>query len=298
MRWQTLRTAPRAIVIEATQEFRIRYASAIARLKSRGNAERWNLDRDDAAIVDAIHRSVAAAELADDAIESYLDTLHAEDLVLACACRAGLDPAWEHFIARYRPALYSAARAIAGDEERGRELADTLYADLYGLEVRHGRRRSLLDYFHGRSSFATWLRAVMAQRYVDYVRGARKFEPLDNRPEPMSPPIDDSLDRARYVGIVGAALDAALLELPPRDRMLLGYYYHQQLTLLQIARLLGEHESTVSRRLTRIRGDIRIKVERALRHEHRLSNEQIALCYGYASEDLPLDLARALPEAK
>lgn len=282
----------------ATQEFRIRYASAIARLKSRGNALRWKLDRDDAAIVDALARSVETARPADDAIEQYIDSIHAEDLVLACACRTGQDAAWEHFIARYRPTLYAAARAIAGDEERGRELADSLYADLYGLEVRDGRRRSLLDYFHGRSSLATWLRAVMAQRHVDYVRGARKFDPLDGRPEPVSPPIDDSVDRARYVRIVGAALDAALLELPARDRMLLGYYYRQQLTLLQIARVMGEHESTVSRRLARIRSNIRMTVERALRREHRLSSEQIALCYDYASEDLPLDLARALPEAK
>jgi len=64
---------------------------------------------------------------------TYLASLHIEDLALACACSEGNDQAWEHFIARFRPVLYVAARAITGDEPSGRELADSIYAELYGL---------------------------------------------------------------------------------------------------------------------------------------------------------------------
>ena len=38
--------------------------------------------------------------------------------------------------------------------------------------------RSLFRYFHGRSSLTTWLRAVLAQRYVDRLRTIRRTEAL------------------------------------------------------------------------------------------------------------------------
>ena len=59
-------------------------------------------------------------------------------------------------------------------EARARELADSLYAELYGLNGAGGARgRALLDYFHGRSKLATWLRTVLAQRHVDALRAAQ-----------------------------------------------------------------------------------------------------------------------------
>ncbi len=56
----------------------------------------------------------------------YLDSLHVEDLALATACAVGADAAWEHVITTLRPTLYAAAR----------ELADTLWAELYGTRAR------------------------------------------------------------------------------------------------------------------------------------------------------------------
>ena len=69
----------------------------------------------------------------------------------------------------YRPLLYRAADAL--DPHGGaRDLADALYADLYGLPDAQGERQSLFRYYQGRSSLATWLRAVLSQRYVDRLR--------------------------------------------------------------------------------------------------------------------------------
>ena len=71
----------------------------------------------------------------------------------------------------YRPVLYRAADAL--DRSGGaREVADSLYAELYGIKDAPGERRSLFHYFQGRSSLATWLRAVLAQRYVDRLRAS------------------------------------------------------------------------------------------------------------------------------
>ena len=91
--------------------------------------------------------------------------------------RSATHAAWDHFVLEMRPGLYRAADAL--DRSGGaRELADSLYADLYGVEQRGGARQSLFRYFHGRSSLATWLRAVLAQRHVDRVRVERRIDPL------------------------------------------------------------------------------------------------------------------------
>ncbi|MBA3886675.1 MAG: hypothetical protein H0X67_13230 [Acidobacteria bacterium] len=130
---------------------------------------------------DALARSAerALAGSADDArgVERYLRGLQLEDLALACACAAGSDEAWDHFVQEYRPILYRAADAL-DPSGGGREVADSLHAELFGLRDRGGERQSLFSHFHGRSSLATWLRAVLAQRFVDRARSRRRLDPL------------------------------------------------------------------------------------------------------------------------
>jgi RNA polymerase sigma-70 factor, ECF subfamily len=243
-------------------------------------------------------------------IASYLESLHVSDLALACACSNGGDAAWEFFMAQYRRELYRAACAICGaavGDAAARELADSLYADLYGLRERDGRRKSLFDYFHGRSRLGTWLRAVLAQRYVDEIRRSRKtdsledesgagkeilVEPTKRRSPSAREPIDT--ERSDYLAILQASLTAALAALAPRDRLRLAYYYADDLTLAQIGKLLGEQEATVSRKLERTRRGVRKHVETALRDRRKLAAEQIKLCLEYAQGEWPFDLTRAL----
>ena len=235
-------------------------------------------------------------------VESYLGTLNVSDLALACACSAGNAAAWDFFVAKFRPELYRAARAIAG-ESSGRELADSLYAELYGLRESGGERKSLFDYFHGRSKLTTWLRAILSQRHVDEIRRARRTEPLeDNDGEDSSETVvarngtaESLLDpeRRKYLAILQATLTLALDALAPRDRLRLAYYYVEELTLAEIGKLLGEHEATVSRKLERTRKDLRGRIDAALR-ERKLSDAQLQLCYEYAREEWPFDLTLRL----
>ena len=134
-------------------------------------------------------------------VERYLTSLHLEDLALACACADGHEPAWEHFVRVHRPVLYRAADAM-NPGGGTREIADALYGDLYGMKEKDGERQSLFRYFHGRSSLATWLRAVLSQRYIDSIRSNRRTESIDDEvhqdyavaspaPDPRSPEIPD-----------------------------------------------------------------------------------------------------------
>jgi RNA polymerase sigma factor (sigma-70 family) len=288
-------------VNEAPPEFAAQHARALERFCKRAGAARWSIR--DESLCDAAFRGARAAGVLDGAsVDSFIDGLHAEDLSLAIACQAGESAPWEHFINSLRPQLYAAARAIAGDEARGRELADSLWAEMYGMEVRDGRRRSILSYFHGRSSILTWMRAVLAQRHVDYIRSQSRNLPLDDHLEQASGTCDDhdheSGERARCVAMLGKALDAALKSLAPRDRMRMAYYYRHDLSLKEIGRVMNEHESTVSRQLARTRVYLKREIERTLHDGGQLSQDQIRLCYDWAAGDLQIDLSRALPDVK
>ena len=280
-------------------EFLVSHAQAIVRLHQRGNADGFGLSPADLGL--ALHRSVQAwdAEAKPAAIDEYLDQLRAADLVLALACTHGDERAWESFIGKYRPVLYSAAHALTHDDAGARDLADSLWADLYGMDSGAPERRSLLGYYGGRSSLGTWLHAVLARRFVDLTRAAARIKPLESRPnEPATEGDPSDPDRFRYVSALSTALSDALGALEARDRLRLGYYYLENLTLREIARLLNEHPSSVSRRLQQTRSELKRRVERWLRREQHLSEEQIRLCYDYASEQWPFDLRRALSESK
>jgi RNA polymerase sigma-70 factor (ECF subfamily) len=267
--------------------FNSRVDDALAEnLYRQAKADRWRLPQ--AAFAAALETSCAKAYAGDQPspgeVERYLSSLHLEDLALACACALGDAAAWDHFVLEMRPGLYRAADAV--DPSGGaRDLADSLYADLYGVDQRGGTRQSLLRYFHGRSSLATWLRAVLAQRHIDRVRVERRTEPLpEELPGRVSPPPADP-DCAQLVDLLRAALETAVTRLEPRDRLRLRCYYAQQMTLAKTGALLKEHEATTSRQLARTRQAIREAVEQNLRGRG-LSGAQIARCFECATEDV------------
>jgi RNA polymerase sigma factor (sigma-70 family) len=260
--------------------------------QAKGARRRVSISRFTQALESSAERAFGGPSRDARELERYLVSLHLEDLALACACADGDEDAWEHFVREQRPLLYRAADAL--DPGGGaRDLADSLYADLFGLSSRAGERQSLFRYFHGRSSLTTWLRAVLAQRYVDRLRTNRRLEALPDEessaalPAPARP-IEP--DRDRYLGLIRQALERAMASLAARDRLRLACYYAQQLTLAQTGRMLGEHEATASRQLARTRRAIRDAVERHLRMVG-LSDAEITQCFQCVTEDAgPLDL--------
>ena len=269
----------------------------------RACADRWDVPREDfaAALERSATKAFAGKTPAARELDRYLESLHLEDLALACACAAGRDAAWEHFMLQQRPVLYRAADAIDSSGS-ARELADALYADLYGLPNRDGERNSLLRYFHGRSSLSTWLRALLSQRYVDRIRATRRLEPLpeeDVGPVLAAPPAPLGSDRPRFIELIRRAFLQAFARLDARDRLRLGCYYAQEMTLIQIGRVTRESEATVSRQLARTRRALRGDIERQLREEAGLSEAQMDECFaGVIADAGTLDLNELLAERK
>ena len=265
----------------------------LERVYRKAKGDRWSIPLD--TFRDALERGIArvypGAVPSPRDVERYVDGLHLEDLALACACTTVDERAWEHFIAVHRPVLYRAADAL--DASGGaREVADALYAELYGVRATGEGRQSLFRYFHGRSSLATWLRAVLAQRWVDRVRIERRTVSLDDDHAASIPQRANDPERERFAAVVRDALHDAVRLLEPRDRLRLRSYYEQDLTLAQIGRITGEHEATVSRHLARTRKQLKLAVEGHLRQHARMTVAEIARCLASVMDDAGmLDMA-------
>jgi len=229
-------------------------------------------------------------------------TQNERDLELARACERGDEAAWDRFILEYRPILYRSADAI--DPTGGaREIADSLYAELYGLKEKAGERKSLFSYYQGRSSLATWLRAILSQRFVDRIRQTRRLEELpdeevvrpDGSTRSFGTDVRHDPDSSRFSDAMRLALGEVIAALEPRDRLRLGCYYAQEMTLVQIGKLTKESEATVSRQLARTRKSIREEVEKTLRDRHKFSDREIAESFAAIVADSgELDLTAVL----
>lgn len=222
--------------------------------------------------------------------------LRIEELALARACAAGNDSAWEIFLTRYREKLYQSALRIAREDSAARELADTLYADLYGTNTRDGQRVSKLASYMGRGSLEGWLRTVLAQEYVNRYRRTRRLVSLDEESEegvqfqaPEADPVPPAEPR------LAEATDEAIAALPAEDRMVLSAYYLDGRTLAEIARLLGVHESTISRKLDKLAKALRKQILAGM-VRRGMSRRQAEEAMETDVRDLQLDIRRSLAQ--
>ena len=194
-----------------------------------------------------------------------ISTLRVTDLILARACSDGNETAWEAFLLRFRVPLYDAAYRMTRDDATGRELADAIYADLYGISNRDGRRQCKFDYYMGRGSLEGWLRTVLSREYVNRYRSRYREVSLDQQLE-AGVEFEGSFvtEPARPDDRLGAAVRQSLAEVSAEDRFLLASWYLDQRTLADIGRQMSVHESTVSRRLDRITATLRKRIRKQL----------------------------------
>lgn len=252
-----------------------------------------------AAILDEILSKYLLRNSAHASAEQKADfcaVLRLEELALARACAAGNERAWQDFISRYRQKLHSMALHITRDGAHAAELADSLFADLYGVNARDGVRRSKLVFYTGRGSLEGWLRTVMAQEFINRYRKQKRTVSLEEQteegvqfaaavPEPASV-VDPRLE---------AATDEAIAELSSEDRFTLASYYLDGQTLAEIARTLGLHESSVSRRLDRLSTGLRKRILAGLRMQG-MSHAQATEALETDVRDLRLNLRSRLTQ--
>ncbi len=296
-------------------------ADVAAALYQRSGAAAYGVSAEQfAAILDEILRKYLSYNSAPNSARApaeqkaeFCAGLRLEELALARACAAGNERAWQDFISRYRQKLHGMALHITRDGAHAAELADSLFADLYGVNARdvNRPRSSKLASYTGRGSLEGWLRTVLAQEFVNRYRKQKRTVSLEEQaeegmqfaaavPEPAC--TSDRLSERK----LEAATDEALAELSSEDRFTLASYYLDGRTLAEIARTLGLHESSVSRRLDRLSTGLRKRILAGLRMQG-MSHAQATEALETDVRDLQLNLrsrlmqdsgARTFPEGK
>jgi RNA polymerase sigma-70 factor (ECF subfamily) len=230
--------------------------------------------------------------------EDFLGNLRLEDIALARSCACGNERAWEQFMARFRELLYDAALGIAKESSQAKDLADSIYADLYGMNERDGQRVSKLSSDMGRGSLEGWLRTVIAQEFINRYRSRKRLVSLDEEEEQGSQfaapvaaaPVsaDSRVDRA---------IDQALAALDAESRAILSAYYLDGRKLAEIGRMLGFHEATASRKLDRITRSLRKAIHNGLVRSG-MSKRQAEEALETDVRDLAIDVRKSLAQEK
>src|SRR5271169_3631943 len=245
--------------VQSVVEFSAGLDSVVSEIYRKSKAEEFGLTRQQFhGVLQEIAGKYLPADAAQNDVRELCTSLRMEELALARACAAGHEHAWEVFLTRYREKLYDIAGYITKENSAGRELADSIYAELYGTTARDGQRVSKLASYTGRGSLEGWLRTVMAQEHINRYRRQRRLVSLDEEPEDgfqfatPEPEPEISVDPR-----VEGATDEVLAALPSEDRFVLASYFLDGRTLAEIARTLGVHESTISRKLDKLAKSLR-----------------------------------------
>src|ERR1700690_1827124 len=213
--------------VQSVVEFSAGLDSVVSEIYRKSKAEEFGLTRQQFhGVLQEIAGKYLPADAAQNDVRELCTSLRAEELALARACAAGNERAWEVFLTRYRERLYDIAGYITKESSAARELADSIYAELYGTTTRDGQRTSKLASYTGRGSFEGWLRTVMAQEHVNRYRRRRRLVSLEEEnehgerfaapdPEPVMA-VDPGVEKAT---------DEALARLPAEERFMLAAYY-------------------------------------------------------------------------
>jgi RNA polymerase sigma-70 factor, ECF subfamily len=248
--------------------------------------------------------NTAAAE-----INKFVDEIQADDLCLILACERGDESAWNDLVERFTATVRSAARSATANEDAAEDLAQSIWAELYGLRVRDdGRRASKLAYYSGRGSLAGWLRAVVAQLSVDTYRKQSKLVQAEEDADLDRLARDARVSEVPAFAVTGVsnpeqslsnrlaqtdlqdALSKAVQELAAEDRLLVKLYYFDNLRLREAGVVLGVHEATASRRLTRIQTDLRKRIGQILIAERGWTATETERSFAELAQHLDTDL--------
>lgn len=245
-------------------------------------------------------------------VSRFIDEMQADDLCLIIACEQGDESAWTDLVERFTPTVRSAARSASSNEDAAEDLTQSIWAELYGLRQRKdGMPASKLAYYSGRGSLAGWLRAVVAQLAVDVFRKQSKLvqteEDTDldrlaresHRSQGQAllagiPNPEESLSNRFAQSDMQQALNKAVEELGAEDRLLVKLYYFDNLRLREAGAVLGVHEATASRRLTRIQTDLRKRVTKILIDERGWTQAETERSFTEVAQHLDADLEALL----
>jgi RNA polymerase sigma-70 factor (ECF subfamily) len=176
-----------------------------------------------------------------------------EDAALVVAAAQGDMAAFRALVDRHLSGVLAVARRMLRDDAEAEDVAQDALLRLWrsadGLKV-------------GPQGMRPWLRRVVSNLCVDRMRSGRHLTVVEEVPERAEPATQLAQLEARDVG---RRVDAALMELPDRQRMALTLFHYEGLSQIEVGRIMGISDEAVESLLARARRSLRA----ALREEWR-----------------------------
>jgi len=171
------------------------------------------------------------------------DTVPSAEGPLVAGAKAGDDRAFEALVRGYKDRILNLARRIVLDADAAEDVTQDAFIQAYRQ----------LHRFDGRSRFGTWLYRIAINESRAYLRAQRRRRDrqrrhcsLERDQAPMAAPLEQACD----------LLDL-LVELPVKQRTALALFYLRELSVADIAALVGAPEGTVKAWLCRGRERLR-----------------------------------------
>lgn len=242
-------------------------------------------------------------ELAEEAFRAGVSARHAsaetgelagvqtDDLYLALACLAGARAALDAFEGTLGPVIDATLSRLSLTEP---ERADVKQ----GLRVAFFVKKTLEGY-SGRGTLRGFVRSAATRAALDLLR-TRKRRPddeddiLGRLPATGDPELD--LLRGRFVTEFRDAFAAALADLDAADRTVLAQHYVDDLTIDQLAAVLGIHRATAARRVARVRALLLEGTRARLRAKLDVDGEAFESLMRLAGSRLHVSVFRLLRE--
>jgi len=228
----------------------------------------------------------------------FIKQLHMTDLYLGTACAQGNETAWTIFNATYKKYIRDLG-TFTNPTPNAFELADSILVDLY-LPNHSGQSR--IASYEGRSSLATWLRIIVSHRAINEHERTRKTEDaseslIEIGDDLALHTLDVSLRACRYEHIVDESFRRSCQSLTDRERLNLLLRFDEELQLGEIARLLGVHQSTITRQLDRACKKLREVMITTLATTYHLNQAAISECQEDILENPSYSILSAIKSA-
>ncbi len=254
--------------------------------------------------------------------KNFIQALFAEDLYLALACANGDEQAWWDFDKEYRVYLERLANSMTRIQSDAEEAICNLYNDLFGTSIQEGRRNSKFISYSGRGSLRAWLKTIIWHSIVDLHRASEDLISFEEIIEQLGEgyahitikkadtevetKIVDRMTTEKYLKLALFAMDQAFNQLEDYEKLLLFYYYVENLKLREIARLVELpssplrnwvrrhsekrtriHESTIMRWLEKTYLKLLNLFQLELRRTENLKPSEIEACLNVIVNELP-----------
>ncbi len=267
-------------------------ADALLRAAVASAREQWpTLSLSDEAMVGALAQRFRAA----GSVEP-LEGLALADLILAAACCEGDPRALRIFEEQVLPRARKAVQRLNRD---GDFVDEVLQRVRERLLLRDGRAAPRLLQYSGRGPLVLWLRAAAVRTGINLFRQQGGGKLADEPPSPElpadGPGPESGAFKRQLRGTFKQAFQAALDSLSPEERELLRLSALEGLSIDKLHERLGQHRSTMSRQLAKIREILFSRTRRQLIQQLGLvSRSEVRQVATFVGSQLDLSLRRML----